>query len=98
MQYVLKKDLPYANAGTEIEVEVNLSTSGITVFADPKIKCNSIHTLLEDGWIEEIKPREVLVGEFKDNKHRYIINDCEISVQPDNVEVFKAREVIDEKD
>ncbi len=57
-KYRLKKDLPFAKAGDEVEI-----INGEPIFFKDGFHCDysSIDDLLADGWIEEIKPREFLL-------------------------------------
>ncbi len=71
MKYRLKKDLPFAKAGTEIKFqESGLDGQNITYEVDPKnglrIWIADVCPLIKQGWIEEVKPREVYVEFFKD--------------------------------
>ena len=74
-KYILKKDLPFAKAGIEIPIE-NLSL--LIPFNDIHL-CGAkrhfsymviaheddIPTLIKDGWIEEVKPREFYINKTK---------------------------------
>ena len=73
MKYRLKRDLPFAKAGETVYAE----EYGISV-CDKRIDQlpNYRHTqdqvdaevqrLISEGWIEEVKPREIWVNEYAD--------------------------------
>ena len=69
MKYKLKKDLPFAIAGTEVQLMPSkLMYPCITYEQNPsyegvKIWIMDISNLIADGWIEEAKPREWYVLE-----------------------------------
>ena len=64
MKYVLKKDLPFAKAGAEIEI--GFDNNYDELINSKKDKKPAIYlkgqvglqNLLNDGWVEEIKPKE----------------------------------------
>ena len=57
-KYRLLKDLPFAKAGAEVGVELAISVRGkdnfLTWIGNPK----DLELLIDEGWIEEVKPRE----------------------------------------
>ena len=63
-KYRLKKDLPFAKAGVEIEIGCNNNYDELinsrkdkkpAIYLKGQV---SLQNLLNDGWIEEVKPRE----------------------------------------
>jgi hypothetical protein len=76
MKYRLKKDLPFADAGTEvwidntwtawIDANVYAPNYGVTEFETRKVMLGKSSTLVAEGWIEEVKPREYWVAYNED--------------------------------
>jgi len=69
MEYRLKKDLPFAKAGKEIKfIRGNLEYPNITIELGTdnclRVWCGNIEPILDDGWIEEVKPREFEIAVF----------------------------------
>lgn len=104
MKYKLKKDLPFAKAGTEIWVDNTLSgwidakiyepQCGRKEYRVDKIMLGTITNLLIEGWIEEVKPREWEVNEWMGdiyNKGSIIMTTAD-QIQPKRI---KVREVIE---
>ena len=67
MKYRLKKDLPFAKAGQELEEELPIEYNQSVLWYREDMGNNSRQTLcrrfeipqyIEEGWIEEVKPRE----------------------------------------
>ncbi len=63
MKYILKKDLPFAKAGTAVGVSKNAGGVPMCLWehTTPDISKDFIEQLITDGWIEEVKPREFWV-------------------------------------
>jgi len=59
MKYKLKKDLPFAKAGAEVIIGTAGSID-LCQYNNGKVNIaeNHIEHLVNEGWIEEIKPRE----------------------------------------
>jgi hypothetical protein len=66
MKYQLKKDLPFAKAGSPIKVYPEGSTPMILFdhINEVDVSEEFIPKLLDEGWIEEVKPREFWVVPF----------------------------------
>ena len=69
MKYRLKKDLPFAKAGAEVIVNLALGvcveydgfiadSDGLNLKNTRKYYIGDLYELLNEGWIEEVKPRE----------------------------------------
>ena len=73
MKYRLKRDLPFAKAGDSVCLKIDTCYSAqlITGFIkDPHhtiyLKDKSdLENLISEGWIEEVKPREIWINEYK---------------------------------
>lgn len=85
-KYILKKDLPFAKAGTEVKLVNEKKAIEYNGY-----QCDIYD--LRDGWIEEIKPREFLV--FL-NKEGFPIDIFLPDLAPERAldEVIKVREVL----
>jgi len=74
-KYRLLKDLPFAKAGAEVGVELAISVRGkdnfLTWIGDPK----DLESLIDEGWIEEVKPREFYIVFDKNSKILGAIDD-----------------------
>ena len=74
-KYRLLKDLPFAKAGAEVGVELAISVRGkdnfLTWIGDPK----DLESLIDGGWIEEVKPREFYIVFDKNSKILGAIDD-----------------------
>lgn len=96
-KYILKKDLPFAKAGTELDfLEDGVATvQSIYRERDACFICElkDIDRLIEDNWVEEVKPREFLV--FL-NKEGFPIDIFLPDLAPERAldEVIKVREVL----
>ena len=90
MKYRLKKDLPFAKAGTELVLkgEDRIRPSG----AEEYLICitEDLPRLIKEGWIEEVKPREWEVYEY-DGK----LYDAKNMLDPLSLTKFKVKEVIE---
>lgn len=85
MKYRLKKDLPFAKAGTEIWVDnlwdgwidakVYAPTLMTNEYRWEKIMLGKISALEAEGWIEEVKPREFWVELKQDSYGNWKVND-----------------------
>ena len=65
MKYILVKDLPFAKAGAIVVVggyTKLIQVDGYTIGDDNSKHRPSIQKLIEDGWIEEVKPREFYIN------------------------------------
>jgi hypothetical protein len=62
MKYIYKKQLPLIKLklNEQIKVEVDEESPPVEIWADPLIKCSpaGLETLIEQGFLEEVKPRE----------------------------------------
>jgi hypothetical protein len=71
MKYRLKRDLPFAKAGEPVEVNehgIRVSDKYIDQFyhrVSQKKLDAEVQRLISEGWIEEVKPREIWVNEYK---------------------------------
>ena len=103
MKYKLKKDLPFAKAGTEVRYFYGTSVEHINY--NREINAVDIHIPMKDviqsyfdeGWIEEVKPREwrVIIGKYGEAKGIYLnelIAGDEVSSSDTTI---KVREVIE---
>ncbi len=105
MKYRLKKDLPFAKVGEVIDMGICGTFENIHLRPNKTGECSedNLKMMLQDGWIEEIKPREWWVTEHKDDPVG-VVNRLSISEEkPDGCpvtkcEIFKVTKVIDEKD
>ncbi len=110
MKYRLKKDLPFAKAGSEVGLRA--STANWVVYPDSKRRdlCYFIGynynegDLFDAGWIEEIKPREFelyfdtcgdLEKVFCDGKKIKIDHRKQAVSKPVYSEIIKATEVLE---
>lgn len=102
IKYKLKKDLPFAKAGTVIKDILHCrGTSTLSYIEIGDCKCeldaNKINIF---DWIEEIKPREFWVTEHK-NDQVGVVNRLSICKEkPDecpvtNCETIKVREIVE---
>lgn len=99
MKYILKRNLPFTDKGVEVKIYINtqdrfsiITDAGkLTIITVPHQ--DNLDFMIKQGWIEEIKPREVLIGEYRETGHRYLVNDRD--TVPSEVEVFRVREVIE---
>ena len=60
MKYRLKKDLPFAKVGEVIDMGICGTFENIHLRPNKTGECrqNNLKMMRQDGWIEEIKPRE----------------------------------------
>ena len=101
-KYRLLKDLPFAKAGAEVGVELAISVRGkdnfLTWIGDPK----DLESLIDEGWIEEVKPREFEVTlnkngslvKFFNGKDRFTYTNQPLCDYPP-FETIKVREVLE---
>ena len=99
MKYRLKKDLPFAKAGEEvwtdsfhIYIKGNVRMRGTDRKED--IYLGLLSDLVDNGWVEEVKPREWEVNEWMGdiyNKGSIIMTTAD-QIQPKRI---KVREVIE---
>ena len=98
MKYKLKKDLPFAKAGTEARyfygvsqnhVDYNEVTQTVDIYQK-----NEGDLILWKDWIEEVKPREWILEITKDS-HYIRPPDATGKLYDSNSEVIKVREVIE---
>ena len=103
-KYILKKDLPFAKAGTGVKIvfNANYSYDLVTIpnqhlSGEQTIKINKDET---ENWVEEVKPREwnLIVSPGRpniafENIHLAMYEADEIKDNP--VEIVKVREVIE---
>ena len=103
MKYILKKDLPFAKAGAEVvfndkslcfEVKSDRwsSDSGDYKFVGHSNKSS----LIKDGWIEEVKPREWIIEVTKEQQYIRPA-DAKGRLYSSGSEIIKVREVINER-
>ena len=102
-KYRLAKDLPFAKAGAEVGVELAISVRGkdnfLTWIGDPK----DLESLIDEGWIEEVKPREFMLHFKKSNGEIYSIQDLTTKngynviskFDGEGVDSIKVREVLE---
>ena len=96
MKYLLKKDLPFAKAGAIVSVEKGAPITFIDK-RNVEYACNYLgeKKLIEDGWIEEAKPREWWVLEKQNSISIY--EDKEMAEHlrnPQSNLIIKVREVL----
>lgn len=96
MKYRLKKDLPFAKAGTEIVLHVsNLGYPHLTVERQADgylhIWCRTWQTY--DAWIEEVKPREFEIQLCNGEAVNFTTPPPRTFI--DKLEYIKVREVMD---
>lgn len=96
MKYRLKKDLPFAKTGQEVRESLN----GIQIKRNDKssefwITLGDKEKLIDEGWIEEVKPREFWVAPFNETqesingkRYKQVINPT------DFYGAFKVQEVL----
>ena len=97
MKYKLKRDLPFAKAGDNVEV----NPGGCIPFANYSSGTFStseeyIDKLIKEGWIEEVKPREWELWLDKDGCVTATSKECCIPIHVGNIckEIIKVREVL----
>ena len=110
MKYRLKKDLPFADAGTEvwidntwtawIDANVYAPNYGVTEFETRKVMLGKSSTLVAEGWIEEVKPREWWLEVTPEQVYVRVINLDMLGNPREKLfssgsELVKVREVID---
>ena len=88
-KYILKKDLPFAKAGTEVDI-----VDGEGILFDG-YHCDYVNTgeLVEKGWIEEVKPRTFYINRMKSGELiAYYLehNAREDSVQSETIKVVEC--------
>jgi len=73
MKFVLKKDLPFAKAGEALELTMT-NRNIVEQFDDNArpVKCylakeTTLQRLISEGWIVEVKPREVWQNVYDNN-------------------------------
>ena len=95
MKYILKKDLPFAKVGTEVRYfygttieHINFNRENNTVDIHIPMK-ESIAMYFEDGWIEEVKPREWEVWLSKGQIH------STLPIMSDAHTLIRVREVVE---
>ena len=67
-KYILKKDLPFAKAGTEVRIYTDLESEIDSIdILDNRVEISNMSDkqLLNEGWIEEVKPREFYINKTK---------------------------------
>lgn len=90
MRYRLKKELPFAKAGDEIHIGECIYTDDMEAWAIGER--GDLKKLIEDGWIEEVKPREWWVGE------QVLMNEDITNTNydpPEGIKYIKVLEVIE---
>lgn len=108
MKHILKKDLPFAKIGAEVFSDMNPSkelnsdhniacVKSEVSWLDEIIEIGGLRTLLDDGWIEEVKPREFFVNILKDSEKLFIYHDEDIAKRghAPTEETIKVREVLE---
>ena len=114
-RYVLAKDLPYAKKGTEVRFNENriFVQRGETrleacidaldfLGPNPEIIQKELQRLIDEGWIEEVKPREFEVilnkngslVKFFNGESRFTYVNEPLSDYPP-FEIIKVREVLE---
>ncbi len=69
MKYILKKDLPFAKEGTEVErIRSSSGTEELSFIKIGKYKCDFPDRVNMFEWIEEVKPREIIITYNQDNE------------------------------
>ena len=114
MKYILKKDLPFAKAGTELEIIRNEGRKrwiipydkqwatldwqkvGPKRFGCYKFELTDTIALRNDGWIEEVKPREWIIEVTKEQQYIRPA-DAKGRLYSSGSEIIKVREVINER-
>ena len=108
MKYKLKRDLPFAKAGTKIEYRLKkdehyaiflYSTDG----DDPStywigLECDNrdLAKMISEGWIEEIQPREFWIAEYHNYQGKVFYSEQNAQNSSNNLkEVIKVREVLE---
>ncbi len=101
IKYRLKKDLPFAKAGAEVTIGV-ASSIGLYQYDNGKVNVaeNQIEHLVNEGWIEEIKPREFELHFDETGTITYIVENNLIICNNgqsnlDSVKLIKVREVLE---
>ena len=100
MKYRLKKDLPFAKAGTTVVVGGHtqyISVDGLTIGDNSnQSRRPNISDLIVTGWIEEVKAREFELGLDKDGCVTATSKECCIPIHVGNIckEIIKVREVL----
>jgi len=79
MEYKLKRDLPFAKAGTEvIEIRGNGKSNNILIEIEPYGKVviwvTELQRLRTEGWIEEVKPRVGWLAEDEDGGYKFYLH------------------------
>ena len=97
MKYINKK-LPLV--GEELRYSP-MEVDGVHCFDNGTLHCNksTLKTLLSEGWIEEVKPREWWVNMHKDSGNNYFCNTKDEAIRtmwglPEHNHIIKVREVI----
>ena len=115
-KYILAKDLPFAKRGTEVNVSgdrifVQRGKSKLEACIDALELWDStseniqkeLQRLIDEGWIEEVKPREFMLHFKKSNGEIYSIQDLTTKngynviskFDGEGVDSIKVREVLE---
>ena len=98
MKYVLKRDLPFAKAGTEVGIFGRLGCTPLVVYSSKSVDIGKeyVDLFIAEGWIEEkSEPREWWLGinETGGNSTSYpLLKKDDLVNEYD--EVIKIREVL----
>lgn len=94
-KYVLIKDVPFAEAGTELSVTELENCIPFAVFGGKTVSVSKeyVERLIEEEWIEEIKPREFYVAPFMGEKGT--VRYKEVGKKKGYAGMFKVREVME---
>lgn len=115
MKYRLKKDLPFAKAGTKVyscngnddfgiieedcfvicELKNHTKDFSIYQYRGSLMFIGEKQNLIDEGWIEEVKPKEWYVKEFEGGSLSHMYDKREVLSQLLGGRIFKVREVID---
>jgi len=105
MNYRLKKDLPFAKAGTIIELSPSEGCIPMAIYdfrdlpgseaSNVNISKEYLDELISEGWIEPIKPREWWVLECETPGLLWAGEDIKAQLKKNpNLKFIKVREVI----
>ena len=101
MEYQTARDLPFAEAGTKIELSLSEGCIPMSLYnikdCEVVISKEFIGQLISEGWIEEFKPREWWVRILDENHIEITKNEIELAGWSfDRLsKIIKVREVIE---
>ena len=97
MKYKLKKDLPFVKAGELL----SFTEQTICIHTHRTFKYyfdrSELQNLISEGWIEEVKPREIWINLYENNQYgqAHLTKNEAISIGGGNKRIIKFREVLD---